>query len=303
MSAVELNHVVKTFGRIRALNDLSLQIPSGSLCGVVGPNGSGKSTLFSTIAGLLRVNSGSVNVWGQGAYNVKASSGRLSLMPQDSVPSPHSSIFEHLLFYAQLQGLTRVAADEQASYWLDKVSLGERSGSRFDQLSHGMKRRFSIAQAFLAGPELILLDEPTGGLDPELAAAMRTLFAEQRGRATLLISSHNLSELEAICDYIVILEKGHLVRQGSLNSLLGASQEVSLRLAAAPDLEQLSRVLPTEFELSWKEPSLEVCSPGSMPLQEANARILNALLEQKIGILGLSSGNSLERSYLLTKNQ
>lgn len=301
MSAVELTNIVKTFGRVRALDDLSVTIPVGSLCAVVGPNGSGKTTLFSTIAGLLKPESGQLNLWGQGPYDAGNGQRRLSLMPQDSVPSAYSSVRRSLLFYAELQGLTRQQATVEVEHWLREVSLSERGSAKFSELSHGMKRRFSIAQAFLGKPELILLDEPTGGLDPEVAARMRNLFVSQRGRATLLISSHNLGELQAICDYIVILEKGQLVRQGSMASLLGVKRQVSVHLTGSPNWEGLREALPRAFELKWNAPVLVVRSPESVKPENANALILAALLAQKVGIVSVQAGQSLETSYLNTK--
>lgn len=302
MTAVRLSGVSKAYGRIQALNDLSLEIPRGCVCGVVGPNGSGKTTLFAAIAGLVPVDRGQINVLGQGAYQASKMRGRLGLMPQDSLPSPHASIRQSLMFYAELQGLEKPQLSESVDNCLQSVRMTERANSRFSELSHGMKRRFSIAAALLGEPELILLDEPTAGLDPELAFEMRKLFLELRGRATLVVSSHVLSELEEICDYIVILEQGRLVKQGTLSGLAGPEQRISVELAAPPDLVCLNERLAEGLVFEWQSPTLTVRFAGDWTPQSVNAAVLPALIEQGLGIVRVELGQSLERSYLATRS-
>jgi ABC-type multidrug transport system ATPase subunit len=160
-----------------------------------------------------------------------------------------------------------------------------------------MRRRFSVAQAFIGNPELILLDEPTAGVDPELAAELRELFRERRGRATLLISSHILSELEGLCDHAVVIEQGRCVRQGSMQRLLKADTLVRVTLSGAPDLPRLERQLPGA-SLAFRAPELLVRWSEAAPLEQLNARLLGALLDQGIGILSLVPGQTLEASYL-----
>jgi ABC-type multidrug transport system ATPase subunit len=223
-------------------------------------------------------------------------------MPQDSLPSPHATVRQSLCHYAELQGMDAAGARRQAEEWLARVRLGDRQNARHSQLSHGMRRRFSVAQAFLGQPELILLDEPTAGLDPELAAEMRALFAEKRGKATLLISSHVLSELEGLCDYAVFIEAGRRARQGSMQSVRQADTLVRLRLSSKPELDQLERQLAA-IGVEWSEPVLSVRLDGREPPEVANARILRALLDRGVGILSLEPGQSLEASYLATRER
>jgi ABC-type multidrug transport system ATPase subunit len=300
VNAVVTSDLVKRYGKTVALDGLSLAIPRGSICAVIGPNGSGKTTAFGLIAGLLVPDAGSVGLFGEGPFDASRHAGRLSLMPQDSSPSPHATLKQSLRYYGELQGMDRETARRQTDHWLERVQLSDRGGFKQSQLSHGMRRRFSVAQAFLGHPELILLDEPTSGLDPELAAEMRSLFSERRGQATLLISSHVLSELEGLCDYAVFIEHGRVVRQGSMHSLLQADTLVRVTLKAKPDLEQLARQIGSSH-FDWKAPELCVRLSGGQAVEAANAQILRALLDQGVGILGLEAGQSLEASYLATR--
>jgi ABC-2 type transport system ATP-binding protein len=297
---VVLEDVIKRYGRLTALDGLSLAVPRGAACAVIGPNGSGKTTLFALIAGLIRPNSGRVEVFGEGSFDARRHAGRLGLMPQDSAPSPHASLLQSLCYYAELGGLAPDAARREAEFWLGRVRLADRARSRPGELSHGMRRRFSVAQAFLGSPELVLLDEPTAGLDPELAAEMRALFVERRGQATLLISSHILSELEDVCDYAVFIERGHLERQGAMRSLLQTDTLLRLKLTRKPDVEALRQRVGA-LGVQWSAPVLDVRLRGDVPLEVANGKLLRELLDQEVGILSLETGQSLEASYLASR--
>jgi ABC-2 type transport system ATP-binding protein len=295
--AVVLRELRKSYGGRAALAGLSCAIPRGSLCAVIGPNGAGKTTLFGCIAGLLQPDSGGVELFGDGPFSARRHAGRIGLLPQDSFPSPHATLRQSLCYYGELQGLSRSQALREAELWLERVHLGDRAHSRQSQLSHGMRRRFAVAQAFLGEPELVLLDEPTAGVDPELAHELRGIFRERRGRATLLISSHVLSELQELCDYAVVLERGRCVSQGSMQRLLRADTLVRVTLSRAPDLAQLERQLPGA-SLAFKAPELLVRWSEGDALEALNARLLRALLDQGAGVLGLAPGQSLEASYL-----
>jgi ABC-2 type transport system ATP-binding protein len=299
---VVLEGVVKRYGRISALDGLSLAVPRGAACALIGPNGAGKTTLFAVIAGLAIPSAGRVELFGEGPFDARRHAGRLGLMPQDSAPSPHASLLQSLCYYAELGGLAPDAARREAELWLGRMRLADRARSRPGELSHGMRRRFSVAQAFLGSPELVLLDEPTAGLDPELAAEVRGLFVERRGRATLLISSHVLRELEDVCDYAVFIEQGRLVRQGAMRNLLETDTLVRVKVTRKPDLDALRQRVGV-LAIEWTEPTLDVRLRGDQPLHVANAKLVRELLDQEVGILSLETGQSLEASYLATRRE
>ncbi len=300
MNAVVLEGVVKRYGRHIALNGLSLEIPKGSICALIGPNGCGKTTTMGVIAGLLQIDAGTVDILGGGPFDAKRHAGRVSLMPQDAVPSLHVPIIDSLRYYAELQGLDPAGAKREAEACLEKVQLKDRARSRFGQLSHGMRRRFSVAQALLGKPELVLLDEPTSGLDPELVVQIRELIASQRREATMLISSHILSELETMCDHAIFVEQGRVVRQGSMAELTSANTIVRFTLNRMPKLQRLELALQGCM-LEWREPILTVKAPQSQPVERTNALCLRELLEQEVGILEVDAGHSLETAYMELK--
>lgn len=305
-AALRFEQVSKSFGRTQALAQLSFEVPEGSICGLVGPNGAGKTTAMGVTAGLVRPDSGTVDVLGQGPFRIETHAGRVSIMPQDSVPTSHTPLRELLTFYGALSGLSEPAAGEEAARVLELVSLQDRAGALFPSLSHGMRRRFSVAQALIGQPELVILDEPTSGLDPELVAQLRDTIISLRGTCTVLVSSHVLSELESMCDHIVMIDSGKSLRQGALGSLATGEISLSFGLSRKPDLERLERAIEADLSgcrLTWKEPRLEVRAPDSYAVEALSAACLRELLDAGIGVRDFRSGESLEAAYLRARQE
>ena len=190
-----------------ALSNVSFELDIGEPIGLVGPNGAGKTTLLSLLCGLLPVTSGSVTLFG---YKPGASelSGRISALPQDARLDPSFTIGEQLSFYARLQGLNTKQATTEAIRVLELVTLKDLFKAKPDTLSHGMAKRVAIAQALMGSPELILLDEPTAGLDPVNTRNIRSIIAELSSVTTFVISSHDLVELGRLCQQILLLDNG-----------------------------------------------------------------------------------------------
>jgi len=293
--ALSMRGVRKRYGRVVALDGLDLEIPRGVVCGLVGPNGAGKTTTFGIAGGYVEADAGTVDVLGGGAFDTAKHRGRVTLLPQDCELNPHTPVRDLLLYYARLQGMTRAEAARDADRVLDLVALTERAGSRIRQLSHGMRRRVAVAQAFLGAPELVLLDEPTNGLDPDLVVRMRELFVRQRGTRTLVVSSHVLAELEAACDHVVFLERGACVRQGTIAEVTqrGARVRVVCESRVEADLD---RVLPGATFV-WEGPVLVVSAPRG-DAASINAAILPRLLAAGARIVEVKPGDSLESAWL-----
>jgi ABC-2 type transport system ATP-binding protein len=294
--AVRLTGVRKRFGRVTALDGLDLAIPRGVVCGMVGPNGAGKTTTFSIAGGFLHADAGSVDLLGEGPFDSKRHAGRITMLPQDCELNPHTPVVDLLAFFAQLQGLAPRAARAEAERVLEMVSLTDRAASKIRQLSHGMRRRVAVAQAFLGNPELVFLDEPTNGLDPDLVLKMRELFRSQGGKRTLIVSSHNLGELEAACDYVVFLEHGRCVKSGSLADVTRRGAMIRVLLEARIALEPLAASLPG-IATTWEENTL-VLTSASGDAAALNARALPALIAGGARILEVRRGQSLEAVYM-----
>lgn len=217
MSIVQLKDLSKHYGSVRALDNLTLELEAGAPIALVGPNGAGKTTLISVLCGFIRATSGSVKLLGEEPGSA-ALVGKLSAMPQDALMDPGFSVQSQLVFYSKLQGFDNKAAQVEASRVLDIVKLTDAGGKNPGELSHGMRKRVSLAQALIGDPDLIFLDEPTAGIDPPNVKIIRDLISELAAQATFVVSSHNLDELEKLCSTVVYLENGRLTHSGSIES-------------------------------------------------------------------------------------
>jgi ABC-type multidrug transport system ATPase subunit len=214
---VECKGLTKRFSNNMALNGLDFTLEKGPPIALVGPNGAGKTTLFSILCGYIAPTSGSVELLGCSPSS-KGLFGKISALPQDAQLDPRFAISHQLKFYAELQGIPSKQARKEAERVLDLMGLVDVLEEKPGALSHGMRKRVSIAQALMGSPELVLLDEPTAGLDPVNARNVRRMVSELSGDTTFIISSHNLHELEKLCDTVLYLEKGVLKQQSSVTS-------------------------------------------------------------------------------------
>lgn len=299
--ALELKGVQKRYGRIRALDGLDLTVPAGSIFGLVGSNGAGKTTAMAVSLGLLHRDGGEVSLFGEGPFVADRHAGRVSLLPQDSRFPPHARVGDLLRFYGRLQGVADEVLGRSIDELLDWVHLQERRQSPVKTLSHGMNRRLAIAQAFLGAPDLVLLDEPLNGLDPVEAARVREMIRQRRGRQAVVISSHNLSDIEALFDTVAFIEKGRLVRQDALEVITQRCHRVVYTLApgVAVSLLSLTRSLPgVEFVASADGMQIAATFPATHTVPQVNAQVLHALLADGVGILEIRRGSDLETEYL-----
>jgi ABC-2 type transport system ATP-binding protein len=299
--ALVLGQVHKRFGAVHALRGVDLRVPRGSIFALIGPNGAGKTTLFSVVCGFLQADKGSVDVLG-GTPDPVRLKGRLGALPQDALLGRELTVREHLTFLARLQGMSPGTAEKDAERVLRIVDLADLSGRRAGTLSHGQIKRVGIAQAFLGDPELILLDEPTAGLDPRHAHDLRQAIREQRGQRTIVVSSHNLQELEEICDEAAFIEKGKTLETGAVAALTAQDAEIFVVLAPGPEPIDDVRARVAGSTVQW-EPQRRVLrvsfQPGpSRVAEDVIADVLRELLSQGARISGLGKGRSLEQRYL-----
>ncbi|HNZ02959.1 MAG TPA: ABC transporter ATP-binding protein [Myxococcota bacterium] len=228
--AVVTTSLTRRFGSLVAVDNLNLEVPTGSIFGLLGPNGAGKTTTFSMICGFVRPTEGSVTVLGFPVKEFPFSSGRLSALPQDAKFYPDRTVFDSMIFLGTLGGLTASEAARQSEELLAKVDLTNAGSMKGGHLSHGMMKRFGIAQAFLGRPDLVLLDEPTAGLDPRNAYTIRQMIRALAGTATVVVSSHNLAEVQDLCTHAAIINHGRLVSAGPMDELTSRNQEVVLTI-------------------------------------------------------------------------
>ncbi len=301
-AALSLRAVGKNYGRIRALDGLDLVVPRGSVFGLVGPNGAGKTTTFSIVCGWLRANRGEVDVLGEGAFDPARHRGRVTALPQDSALGRDMTVVEQLTHLGRLQGLGARETREEVERILALVDLTDRARDRVRTLSHGMLRRVGIGQAFLGDPELVLLDEPTNGLDPRQAHTIREFIAAQRGTRTIVVSSHNLHEIETVCDHVALIDRGRVVMAGPVSAVTGRDDEVRITLAEGPVPLTETRAALAGDTAEWDEAdrvlTLRFQEKPGRAAEDVTGAALRALLAGGARVSSVARGQSLERTYL-----
>ncbi|MEZ9596210.1 ABC transporter ATP-binding protein [Shewanella sp. 10N.261.52.F9] len=215
MSLVNCKGLSKSYGDKKALSQVDITLNAGSPIALVGPNGAGKTTLFSLLCGYITPSSGEVSLLGHKPGSAELL-GRIASLPQDASLDPNLDVLTQLTFFGTLQGYNRKNAQAEAIRVLNLVDLADSAKQKPRALSHGMAKRVAIAQALMGSPELVLLDEPTAGLDPANAKKIRELVKSLAGTTTFIISSHNLDELEKLCDQVLYLEHGQLRQSVSM---------------------------------------------------------------------------------------
>lgn len=219
MIDIKLKQVTKNYGSTKALKESNLYFTAG-IYGIVGPNGAGKSTLLNVMTTILEEDSGVITYKGKNVKNNEKYRDALGYMPQQQSIPAHLSV-EHFLFYiASLKGLSRQNAKEQIENLLFRLNLTEHKGKLNKNLSGGMRQRVLIAQALLNDPKVLILDEPTAGLDPIERSKLRDLIVEISSNKIIIITSHIISDIEYIADKIILMKKGSVIKDGTKADLL-----------------------------------------------------------------------------------
>ncbi|MCL2779586.1 MAG: ABC transporter ATP-binding protein [Polyangiaceae bacterium] len=299
--AVRLTKVTKRFGAKTAVNGVSLRIRAGSVYGLIGPNGAGKTTTFSMMAGFLKPTEGLVEILGYAPSQVDELRSRIGVLPQDALLPGSDKVGEFLLHLGALQDIPKDRLESSVREVLAEVDGNDWWNLRCSSLSHGMAKRVQLAQALLGDPDVVLLDEPTAGLDPRVAYEVRQIIKSRKGRSTLIVSSHNLHELEEICDDVAILDQGRIVAAGSISELTAASEEIRINLAEGPLPIAAVRDLPMVKRVEWNEEERELVvffDRGSIDAEAVIGHVLWLLLQNQARISAVAKGRGLEKRVM-----
>ena len=256
-SAINIDNINKRFGDLQALNQISFSIREGEFFGLLGPNGAGKSTLINVLSGLLRADSGSISVLGDDVQSgYRQARMNLGVVPQEVVMDPFFTVRETLQFQSGYFGIKN--NDVWIDELLDQLGLKDKAETNMRKLSGGMKRRVLIAQALVHKPAVLVLDEPTAGVDVELRQSMwRFIRRLHREGTTIVLTTHYLEEAEELCDRIAIIDKGQVIALETKQDLLarGLGSKLLVRaqseITSVPDayVEKVSRREGNELEL------------------------------------------------------
>lgn len=238
--AIALDAVIKDFAvglrgvKLRAVDQLTLAIAPGQVYGLLGPNGSGKSTTIKMILGLLEPTAGACRVFGQPAAEV-GSRLQVGYLPEAPYFYRHLTGLELVRFYGRICGLRGKTLETRAAEVIAQAGMTEAAGRRVGTYSKGMLQRIGLAQAIVHDPQLVILDEPTAGVDPVGSAAISELILQLKARGkTVLITSHLLGQIEEICDRVAILDRGRLMLEAPVRDLVGRGERQALIVEALP---------------------------------------------------------------------
>jgi len=297
MSILEVHDLKKRYGKIQALNGISFNVPAGSVFGVLGPNGSGKTTMLSIILDVLNADSGNYSWFGQPASpDLRKQIGSLLETPN----------FYHYLSAVNNLKITNSISGRGDRAGIDavlrKVKLYERRNSRFSSYSLGMKQRLAIAAALLGDPQILVLDEPTNGLDPVGIMEIRELIIELSKKGhTIIMASHLLDEVEKVCTHVAILKTGTLITSGSVDDVLVDEDIVEL---GAADMEQLKAALsnyPGKTSTTVNAQTMQLHFPkGTASAEEVNRYCFNHGIA--LQYLSIKKKRLEERFFELTNN-
>ncbi len=252
--SILVQNITKNYGNQKALNDVSFEISSGEIVGFLGPNGAGKSTMMKILTTYISQNSGSVNVYGfdtlQNPIDVKKSVGYL---PEHNPLYTELYVKEYLQFHANIHHTSNNRIDEI----INLIGLKPEKNKKISQLSKGFKQRVGLAAALLHNPEVLILDEPTTGLDPNQLSEIRNLIKEIGKTKTVLLSTHIMQEVEAKCDRVIIINKGKIVADKNLKELLeNQEQIIEVEFDLNVDIELLNKIpniksVKNVFDNTW----------------------------------------------------
>ena len=309
---IEVSHLSKSYGSRPAVQDLSFTVPDGQIYGLLGPNGAGKSTIMNILTGYLAPTEGEVKVAGfrlpEQAQQAKACIGYL---PEQPPLYPEMTVQEYLDFVAELKGVKHAQRKQQVLAAARRTGLEEVLPRVIRSLSKGYRQRVGIAQALLGSPQLIILDEPTVGLDPAQVIEIRNLIRELGKAHTVILSSHILSEVQAVCSQVLILSKGHLVAVGAPEQLaeklnpgsrlrataLGGGQTVLKTVGSIPGIRKVEIESEADGQVTFTAESADA--------SDRRAEVSRALSQAGCTVLALAAENrTLEEVFLaLTENE
>jgi ABC-2 type transport system ATP-binding protein len=306
--AIETRGLTRRYGKFTAVDDLNLRIPNGALYGLIGPNGAGKTTTIRMLAGLLEPSEGDIMLNGQITnHDWRDLRRQIGYMPDFFGVYEDMLVWEYLDFFARCYDLPANRRNQVIDELLELVDLTEKRNAYVQTLSRGMRQRLCLAHALVHDPQVLLLDEPASGLDPRARVEMRELLRELGSMGkSIVVSSHILTELAELCDYVGIIEKGRLVASGPISEIrLQVAQTRLLRMKVISDRQEAEAVLRDQAGVGRILESTGFIEVEFIGDEEAASELLSGLIGRGVKVSSFSEVTSnLEDIFLkLTKGE
>ena len=289
---VEVRGLTKQFKGVLAVDDLSFTVEQGQVCGLLGPNGAGKTTSLRVLLGLIHANAGDTLLFGESVRPSSPLLRRVGALIETAAFVPHLSGMRNLKLWWEAGGAKFADADVESA--LAIAGLGDAIDRKVKTYSQGMRQRLGLARVLLGRPEVLVLDEPTNGLDPgEMREVRQLVHRVAEAGATVLFSSHVLAEVEQTCSHAVVMDKGRLVASGTVLELIGSSGSVYLEVDDVPAALRVLHSVPTVTSVDEEPPGLTVVTGGGR-----RADLVAALVQAGVGVETITSRRRLEDAFL-----
>lgn len=270
---LETNNLVKRYNGFTAVDNLSFEVYEGDIFGLLGPNGAGKTTAIRTIMDIFKPDEGTIRVLGQPPGVVR---GRIGYLPEERGLYRDLKVLDVLVYLAELKGMPRSVAKEQAMGWLERVELSEWAHRKVQDLSSGMQQKLQFVASVVHDPELLILDEPFQGLDPINVDLLKGLIRElQRDGKTVMLSAHQMSLVEALCERILLIDDGKAVLYGSLDEIKRRHSPGTVRLRTSATVDDL----PGVVRIERRDDTLTLTLEGITPQE-----LLRTLVERDVPV-------------------
>lgn len=294
-SMISVQNLSKSYGDFLAVEDVSFQISKKEIVGLLGHNGAGKTTIMKMVTGFLEPDQGTINVAGIDIAEQRSLvQSKIGYLPENCPVYLEMTVIEYLEYAAALRGLSRNDGIEAIRYAIDSAELAEKASQPISTLSRGYRQRVGVAQAILTKPEVLILDEPTNGLDPSQILHMRNLITELGEQATIIISTHILQEVQVVCDRVLILREGKLALDSTLEKLNRGQrllltidrgpEEVHSELSAIDGIQSVDIISKQNGQFNY---ALHVKPKNEQILSEAIPPIAKAIINQGYSLYAL----------------
>lgn len=251
--ALKIENLSKSFGQIKAVNGLDLKIEKGEIFGLLGPNGAGKSTTIKIIAGLLKPDSGSVKIFDCNMASASTRE-RIGLCPQEIVIWESLTLMEQLIMIAQMYNIPFITAKKRAYEMLETMGLSDKRNKLASTLSGGMKRRLNILLALMHQPDIVILDEPQAGLDPQSRVLVRDYIKSMARRKTIIITTHDMEEADKLADRVAIIDNGRILIEDTpqrLKETVFKGEIIEFSISAGPGKDELNGLLKEKYQAQY----------------------------------------------------
>ena len=303
---IEVEHLVKSYGQARAVNDISFKVEKGEILGFLGPNGAGKTTTMRILTGYLPATEGTARIAGYDVFEQSMEvRKRIGYLPETPPLYPEMTVTDYLTFVARIKGVATAEIPNRVAEAMKMATLTERKDELIKRLSRGFKQRVGIAQAIVHNPDVIILDEPTVGLDPNQIKEVRSLIKNLAGQHTIILSTHILPEVEVTCDRVVIINKGHIVAVDTTQNLttqLKGGERVHLQVKdSAEGLRDSIAAIEgvRNVEIKSNEDSLVTAEVESESGTDLRPQIASRVINKGFDLLELRAVNlSLEDIFM-----